>query len=291
MNRNDPDSREKSNPDKEVKLPETGELEEAFEKVSQSDRFRKSVLSTVNILIVVAAAAVIVAMLLLPVMRIYGDSMDSTLKNGELVVSVKGASFETGDIVAFYYNNNILVKRVIANSGDWVDIDKDGNVYVNNQPIDEPYLPEKSYGTHDIAFPPQPQPVNRVVQRTFDYEAHCRRMMSIEFELTKTELSRVEETKDGTFRIAHSGAELKEVGALFHNCVFSYTEMMNNKMCTIYYLVQQGKARACLEVRDKMIMQASGPCNRRLDKDATTAVLEWAVRHKLKLGTYCMRGH
>ena len=145
--------------------------------------------------------------------------------------------------------------------------------------------------THDIAFPPQPQPVNRVVQRTFDYEAHCRRMMSIEFELTKTELSRVEETKDGTFRIAHSGAELKEVGALFHNCVFSYTEMMNNKMCTIYYLVQQGKARACLEVRDKMIMQASGPCNRRLDKDATTAVLEWAVRHKLKLGTYCMRGH
>ena len=114
---------------------------------------------------------------------------------------------------------------------------------------------------------------------------------SIEFELTKTELSRVEETKDGTFRIAHSGAELKEVGALFHNCVFSYTEMMNNKMCTIYYLVQQGKARACLEVRDKMIMQASGPCNRRLDKDATTAVLEWAVRHKLKLGTYCMRGH
>ena len=81
--------------------------------------------------------------------------MNNTLVSGELVVSLKGASFETGDVVAFYYNNNILVKRVIANSGDWVDIDLDGNVYVNQQKIDEPYIKEKAYGEPDIDFPYQ----------------------------------------------------------------------------------------------------------------------------------------
>jgi signal peptidase I len=98
---------------------------------------------------------VLIAVLLLPILRIYGQSMNSTLVSGELVVSVKGASFKTGDIIAFYYNNNILVKRVIANSGDWVDIDLDGNVYVNQQQIDEPYLNEKAFGEPTIDFPYQ----------------------------------------------------------------------------------------------------------------------------------------
>ena len=102
-----------------------------------------------------AALAILVAMLFLPVLRIYGESMNATLRSGDLVVSVKGAKFETGDIIAFYYNNNVLVKRVIANSGDWVDIDLDGNVYVNNKQLDEPYIEQKSYGEPDIDFPYQ----------------------------------------------------------------------------------------------------------------------------------------
>ena len=101
-------------------LPPTEEIRTAYEKVSYADRLRKSIMSTTNTLIVVAAIAVLVAMLFLPVLRIYGQSMNATLSSGELVVSLKGANFKTGDIVAFYYNNNILVKRVIANSGDWV---------------------------------------------------------------------------------------------------------------------------------------------------------------------------
>ena len=138
-----------------IALPETPEIREAYEKVSYLDRLKKSIISTTNILIVVAALAILVAMLFLPVLRIYGESMNATLKSGELVVSVKGSKFKTGDIVAFYYNNNILVKRVMANSGDWVDIDLDGNVYVNQQLVDEPYLTEKSFGEPDIDFPYQ----------------------------------------------------------------------------------------------------------------------------------------
>ena len=138
-----------------IALPETPEIREAYEKVSYLDRLRKSIISTTNILIVVAALAILVAMLFLPVLRIYGESMNATLKSGELVVSVKGSKFKTGDIVAFYYNNNILVKRVMANSGDWVDIDLDGNVYVNQKLVEEPYLTEKSFGEPDIDFPYQ----------------------------------------------------------------------------------------------------------------------------------------
>ena len=81
--------------------------------------------------------------------------MNGTLDSGDIVVSVKGSGFETGDVIAFYYNNNILVKRVIANPGDWVDMDKDGNVYVNNTLIDEPYLNEKAYGETNIELPYQ----------------------------------------------------------------------------------------------------------------------------------------
>ena len=138
-----------------IALPETPEIREAYEKVSYLDRLKKSIISTTNILIVVAALSILVAMLFLPVLRIYGESMNATLKSGELVVSVKGSKFKTGDIVAFYYNNNILVKRVMANSGDWVDIDLDGNVYVNQQLVEEPYLTEKSFGEPDIDFPYQ----------------------------------------------------------------------------------------------------------------------------------------
>ena len=136
-------------------LPPTEEIRAAYERVSYAERLRKSIQSTTNTLIVVAAVAILVAMLFLPVLRIYGQSMNNTLVSGELVVSLKGASFETGDVVAFYYNNNILVKRVIAKAGEWVDIDLDGNVYVNQQKVDEPYIKEKAYGEPNIDFPYQ----------------------------------------------------------------------------------------------------------------------------------------
>ena len=138
-----------------IELPSTAELQEAYDHASFRERLRASIISTTNILIVVAALAILVAMLFLPVLRIYGQSMNNTLRSGELVVSVKNAHFKTGDVIAFYYNNNILIKRAIASSGQWVDIDLDGNVFVDGKQIDEPYLEEKSFGEPDIDFPYQ----------------------------------------------------------------------------------------------------------------------------------------
>jgi signal peptidase I len=118
-------------------------------------KFRQTLYSTIGMLITVSAAAVLVAVLLLPVLRIYGTSMTPTLVEGDYVISFKGSEYETGDICCFYYNNKILVKRVIAKSGDWVDIDKDGNVYVNHEKLDEPYVTDLAFGDCDIDLPYQ----------------------------------------------------------------------------------------------------------------------------------------
>jgi signal peptidase I len=139
----------------DMELPSTEDIEAAYQKVAYRSRLRRSILSTTNVLIVVAAIAVLISMLVLPILRIYGSSMNNSLVSGDLVIAVKGSSFKTGDIIAFYYNNNILVKRVIANGGDWVDIDLDGNVFVNQREIQEPYLDEKALGEPDIDFPYQ----------------------------------------------------------------------------------------------------------------------------------------
>ena len=133
-----------------TELPSTSVLENALKRVSYDRRFRASIVSTLMTLVVVAAAAVLIAVLVLPILRIYGQSMSETLDNGDIVVSVKTADLETGDIVAFYYNNTILVKRVIGQSGDWIDIAKDGTVSVNQQELEEPYLDKKAYGEIDI---------------------------------------------------------------------------------------------------------------------------------------------
>lgn len=117
--------------------------------------FFRQVRKTIATLIVVAAVAVLISNLLLPVLHIYGHSMNDTLDEGDLVVAVKGVDFEPGDVIAFYYNNKLLVKRVIGRPGDWINIDQNGNVFVNNQELDEPYIEAKAFGTCDIELPYQ----------------------------------------------------------------------------------------------------------------------------------------
>ncbi|HEL1670178.1 TPA: signal peptidase I [Streptococcus suis 2651] len=143
------------------KLPKTSDLQAVYQQAKYKKTFWETIRSTVFMLVVVAAFAVLIAVLFLPILRIYGNSMKGTLNSGDIVVSVKSNDFESSDVVAFYYNNNILVKRVIAEAGDWVDMDKQGNVYVNNQRLDEPYLANRDYGHTDIEFPYQ-VPENRI---------------------------------------------------------------------------------------------------------------------------------
>ena len=143
----------KTNPPRE--LPSLEQLAAELEREKYKRRYNRVLRSTIYTLIVVAAVAVLVATIWMPVLQIYGASMTPTLNEGDIVVSVKGSDFEPGDLVAFYLGNKILVKRCIAGPGQWVDIDEEGNVYVDGNLLDEPYLKEKSFGECNLELPYQ----------------------------------------------------------------------------------------------------------------------------------------
>ena len=136
-------------------LPTTEQLRQERLRLRYKKRYSRTLKSTIAVLIVVAAFAVLVATLWMPVLRIYGDSMVPTLQDGQIVVSVKTSRFQPGDIAAFYHGNKLLIKRFIAGSSDWVNIDEDGNVSVNGEKLDEPYLMEKAFGNTNIDLPYQ----------------------------------------------------------------------------------------------------------------------------------------
>lgn len=138
-----------------VELPSLELLEAELKKEQYKRSYRRVLKSTAFSLMVVAAVAVLIAVLLLPVLQISGTSMTDTLQNEDIVVAVNSSKFKTGDVVAFYYNNNILIKRVIAGPGDWVNIDEEGNVFVNEVKLDEPYVKEKALGECNIELPYQ----------------------------------------------------------------------------------------------------------------------------------------
>lgn len=131
------------------------ELEVELGRVRRKDVFRKTLRATLYALIVVAAATVLVATLWLPVLKTYGNSMSPTLNESDIVFSIKTGEIKTGDVIAFYYENKLLVKRCIAGPADWVDIDEDGTVYINDVVLDEPYVTEKSKGDCNITLPYQ----------------------------------------------------------------------------------------------------------------------------------------
>lgn len=138
-----------------VDLPTSEQIQKERDRLHYKNRYQRTLKSTVSVLVVVAAIAILVATLWMPVLQIYGTSMTPTLTDGEIIFTVKTQEFEPGDIIAFYYNNKILIKRVIATAGDWVDIDEDGTVYVNDTALEEPYLTEKAYGDTNITLPYQ----------------------------------------------------------------------------------------------------------------------------------------
>lgn len=135
--------------------PDIPLLEAELKRERYRRQYGKVLRSTVYTLITVAAIAILVATLWLPVLQIYGSSMTPTLEDGQIVVSVKSADLKRGDIVAFYYNNKVLVKRVIAEAGDWVNIAEDGTVSVNDEKLDEPYITDKAFGDTNIELPYQ----------------------------------------------------------------------------------------------------------------------------------------
>ena len=138
-----------------VEIPTIEQVSAERRRNRYKAKYRRVLRSTLSVLIVVAALSVLVVTLIMPVLQISGMSMSPTLHDGEIVLSVKGTNFNTGDLIAFYHGNKLLVKRCIAGPFEWVDIDEDGNLYVNDELLDEPYITEKALGECDIELPYQ----------------------------------------------------------------------------------------------------------------------------------------
>ena len=136
-------------------VPELDALQKELKRERYKRRFHRLLRSTVNALIVVAAIAALVATLVLPVLQIAGTSMEPSLNDGDIVLLVKKNDLQTGNLCAFYYSNKILIKRVIATPGDYIWIEADGTVYLNGEPLDEPYVSQKALGVCDVSFPYQ----------------------------------------------------------------------------------------------------------------------------------------
>ena len=140
-------------PEKKVPVPSLPEIQRERKRIRRENYYRQSLRGTISVLVVVAAIAVLIATLFLPILQISGDSMSPTLEHDEIVILTKTKEFDRGDLIGFYYQGKILLKRVIALPDDEVAIDAEGNVYVNSELLEEPYVTDKGLGDCDLEFP------------------------------------------------------------------------------------------------------------------------------------------
>ena len=142
-----------NNTKQKVFVPSLKDIQKERKRIRRGSLYRQALRSTISVLVVVAALAVLITTLFLPILQISGDSMSPTLEHDEIVVLLKMKNFQRGDLVGFYYQGKILLKRVVALPEDEVAIDAEGNVYVNGELLEEPYVTEKGLGDCDLEFP------------------------------------------------------------------------------------------------------------------------------------------
>ena len=138
---------------KDDSLPTKRQVETERKRYRRQKAYNKALGGTIYVLTIVAAVAVLIATLVLPVLQIEGTSMEPTLSNGDIVLLTKTTRFDHGDLCGFTWNNKLLIKRGIGLPGDWSEMDTDGNIYLNGEKLDEPYVQQKDFGDCDLEFP------------------------------------------------------------------------------------------------------------------------------------------
>lgn len=140
--------------------PSVDELKKELKRENRKKEYRNVLRNTLIVVVSVAALAVLISSFYVTVLKVTGDSMTPTLETGQIVIAQNSQEFEAGEMLAFYYNNKVLVKRVIGSPGDWVNIDANGRVSVNGIELEETYASDLSLEPTDIEFPYQ-VPENR----------------------------------------------------------------------------------------------------------------------------------
>ena len=134
-------------------FPALDAIQHEMRRVKSQSKYHQALKSTLGTIVVVAALAVLVASIFLPVLRVTGTSMQPSFTPGDILVAYKTREYVPGDVCSFYYNNKLIIKRIIALGGDMVEMDDDGRVYVNGMMLEEPYIRTYSLGLCDIEFP------------------------------------------------------------------------------------------------------------------------------------------
>ena len=138
------------------------EIKNELNREKYKNSFSKILTNTLVIFVIILAVGSIIATMFMPVIEITDSSMQPLINDGDIILTYKTNKFKNGDIVAFYHGNKILIKRVIGISGDYVNIDVSGNVYINGSLIQEDYVKELKKGNSNVSFPLQ-VPANSIV--------------------------------------------------------------------------------------------------------------------------------
>lgn len=118
-----------------------------------SPAYGKTAIKVAIIVFVVVVALLNLFTHVFSVVRYYGDGMEPALQNGQILLIRKTDKAGQGDIIAFYYNNKVLVRRVICTGGSAIDIDTAGLVRINGTPLEEPYVDTPSIGQSNVSYP------------------------------------------------------------------------------------------------------------------------------------------
>lgn len=133
--------------------PTSEQIDKEIKRIWMLQETRKVIWGAVKTLLIFAAAAVLLSMLLFPVLQVQKGSMNPTLEDGEIIIFLTTAKIHRGDIVAFRYNNQSLIKRVIAVPGDRIDITDDGIVILNGMQLNESYISAPATGDRTVEMP------------------------------------------------------------------------------------------------------------------------------------------
>lgn len=136
-----------------MQFPSIEDLEQALLWEKKRKRRSSRLVSVLCVIATLVAAAVLAAALWVPIIPVYGDAMEPTYQKDDILAAMQTGDYAPGDVIAFYHNNTIHVRRIIAGPGSVVELDENGQVTVDGAILDEPYLAENAMGQCDIALP------------------------------------------------------------------------------------------------------------------------------------------
>lgn len=109
--------------------------------------------NTFVVLTLIALVTLVMFSLWFSAFRVYRDGMAPVAEKGDIVISIKQSVYKRGEVIAFYHNNNIFIKRIAAVGGDEVIIDEDGRVYINGIETEDEHAVNPEHGDSDTTYP------------------------------------------------------------------------------------------------------------------------------------------